>query len=390
MRICALASPVRTLSLLHLNTPSSLAAPKNWNQSFYMLDLKTLLCAGATALVTVAVTATLVIAESRKDEKLTKPSSIESVLHERPNLADGRGPRVDLELARRIYTRLKEDPDIPIEFAANIGLLLMGVRRVVQLDSGFYPEFGETGVLPTAPRDLSCMMPPRMNRSSSTMAWQQQRILLHAEGVLEVAHVSSGSDVVIVHRDDPLAATTDLAGVSKELLGSFLDPVYDVSEWIDGMLERSGLHQVYFQVIDPTGCKFGKYEIGPIIVMIIDSPSLQAGFSQIFARYSYFRDALRHLDPLLQMELSFYSKPENDKTWKQQPTLKSCVMQNISGIHRPQSVRQHISSSNRRPDALHNGSFFGQPAEELAHPTPTTPTVTSPTQLPVVEEAAPE
>ena len=41
---------------------------------------------------------------------------------------------------RAIYQTLQRDADVPIEFAANIGLLLLGVRRVVQLDAGFTPS----------------------------------------------------------------------------------------------------------------------------------------------------------------------------------------------------------------------------------------------------------
>ena len=70
---------------------------------------------------------------------------------------------------------------------------------------------------------------------------------------------------------------------------------------------------------------------------MLDSQSLAQGFSKIYERYTFFRNALLHLDPLLQMELRIYSKPDNGLAWVAQPTMKASVMQNVCGLYRPQS-----------------------------------------------------
>ena len=98
-------------------------------------------------------------------------------------------------------------------------------------------------------------------------------------------------------------------------------------------------HQIYFNVIDASGLHYERYEIGPIIVLMCDSPSLRAGFDRVYDRFEYFRSALLELDPELQMELRVYSKPENERAWRAQPTLKAAALQNIGNAHRPQTSR---------------------------------------------------
>ena len=250
--------------------------------------------------------------------------------------APARPPPVARERARAIYQTLQRDADVPIEFAANIGLLLLGVRRVVQLDAGFYPELGDD--------DPRAAPTPRLGRTPSLWKSQVASILAHCEGELVVADTSAAGDVTLAHRDDPWLGGGDEGGAAldsaaKNAFGACLDEVYSVCAWVDGMSARAGLHQIYFNVIDASGLHYGRYELGPIIVLMCDSPSLRAGFDRVYDRFEYFRSALLELDPELQMELRVYSKPENERAWRAQPTLKAAALQNIGNAHRPQTTR---------------------------------------------------
>ena len=83
--------------------------------------------------------------------------------------------------ARAIYATLKRDADVPIEFAANIGLLLLGVRRLVQLDR--LSELGGRSDPRAARRPPAARGPVKS---------QLTTILAHCEGELVVADPGAG------------------------------------------------------------------------------------------------------------------------------------------------------------------------------------------------------
>ena len=55
-----------------------------------------------------------------------------------------------------------------------------------------------------------------------------------------------------------------------------LGEVYSVCAWVDGMSAARGCTRST-SLIDASGLHYERYEIGPIIVLMCDSPSLRAG-----------------------------------------------------------------------------------------------------------------
>lgn len=197
-----------------------------------------------------------------------------------------------------MYALWKNHPDLPLECLVNAVLLYSGDRVVVQFDLTYYAD-------------------PIVRKTIAEFASQLRDVV--------VRHVRSEN--IIVYTSSSAALVEGVLkrnGSGSIEFARMLDEQFYVCESVvEQVLERPAPVRVGMFVVA------GHSKVGAILVQMCSRAELSLHTERLYRRFLSISHALETIDPELQTELSFYTKPG---MWKASPEYVPCGLRELSPV----------------------------------------------------------
>lgn len=189
----------------------------------------------------------------------------------------------------------KNEPHLPIECLVNAALLYAKQRPIVQFDMTYYDD----PVVRTTVTEFASQLTDVMVRRDSS-----KNIVVY------LTSMAPRIEARLRQRDGTVEGGFQGPAFAVMLDGQF----YACTDVVRTVLQRPGPVRAGIHVIADSK------KMGAILVQMCSRHALRPHVSQLYARFLSISRTLEKLDPRLQTELTFYTKPG---MWKESPEYVS-------------------------------------------------------------------
>ena len=204
-----------------------------------------------------------------------------------------------------LYKQWKRNPNLPIECLLNTALLYAGQRNVVQFDTTYYDDPTVRATIKEFVDSLTGVV-----------------VRLDASGniILYLTSAAMSIEETLKERDGSIEG-----GFQSTTFARMLDEqFYMCEEVVNKVLERTAPVRVGIFVISGGGTR-----MGAILVQMCSREELALHTKRLYERFLSISIALEAIDPELQTELCFYTKPG---MWKESPEYVPCGLRELSPV----------------------------------------------------------
>jgi hypothetical protein len=217
----------------------------------------------------------------------------------------------------RAYAKWKQDPCLPVECLVNTALLYAKQRPIVQFDMTYYDDPAvRTAVADFATRLTDVVV--RRDHSGNIVVYLTS-MAPHIEARLK-------------QRDGTVEGGFRSTAFAHLLDGQF----YVCADVVQAVLRRPGPVRTGIHVIADSK------KMGAILVQMCNRRDLRPRVTQLYTRFLSISRALEKLDPQLQTELTFYTKPG---MWNESPEYVTRELHQLSASTEDQSSAASPSES---------------------------------------------
>jgi len=191
----------------------------------------------------------------------------------------------------RAYARWREEPHLPIECLVNTALLYAKQRAIIQFDVTYYDR-------------------PIVRKTVTEFASQLTDVIVRRDSsdniVVYLTSMAPRIEARLKQRDGTVEGGFQSTAFAFMLDGQF----YVCTDVVGAVLKRPAPVRASIHVIEDSK------RMGAILVQMCSRRGLSPHVTQLYSRFLSISRALEKLNPKLQTELTFYTKPG---MWKESP-----------------------------------------------------------------------